>query len=61
MYFTLTAEDGTSAESYEIFGDDTDKKISFTEPEKIKELQGKTVVMTVKMFDADLYAIRFGK
>lgn len=61
MYFTLTAEDGTTAESYEIFGDDTDKKISFTEPEKIKELQGKTVVMTVKMLDADLYAIRFGK
>lgn len=60
LYFEIKSEDGVSARSYEIFGDDTDKRISFLDPELVAELSGKPVTLTVRMRDADLYAIRFG-
>ena len=57
--FKLEAADSAKAESYEIFGDATDKRIPFRSG-RVEELAGKEVVMTVKLRDADLYAIRFG-
>lgn len=60
LYFELKTEDGVSVRSYEIFGDATDKRISFFEPQMVAELSGKPVTLTVRMRDADLYAIRFG-
>lgn len=59
-YFTLTDWKGQSVTSCEVFGDATDKRIPFSK-NAIKNLSGKPVTLTVRMKDADLYAIRFGK
>lgn len=60
LYFALTAEDGTAIHSCEIFGDSTDRRITFDDG-VVAAFSGKPVVLTVKMRDADLYAIRFGE
>ena len=59
-YFTLKYGD-ESYDSYEIFGNSVDKKISFIDPDAVKKLSGKTVTLEIKLLDADLYAIRFGE
>lgn len=58
MYFTLTCE-GKEYHSCETFGDATDRKVLF-DSGTVASLAGKEVTMTVRMRDADLYAIRFG-
>ena len=56
--FKLETTDGAlSTESTEIFGDRVDKPIAFYEPLPI--FAGKEVVLTVKLLDADIYAIKF--
>ena len=57
LYITLTAEDGTVLESCETFGNSTDRRVHFDGD--AAALAGKAVTMTVRMLDADLYAIRF--
>lgn len=58
-YFTLKCGEQTY-KSYEIFGNSVDKKISFIDPEAVKKLKGKPIILEVKLLDADIYAIRFG-
>jgi hypothetical protein len=41
----------------EYFGDATDKPIAFRDPTVL--FSGKEVVLTVKLLDADIYAIKF--
>jgi len=57
LFITLTAEDGTVLESCETFGNSTDRRVHFDGD--AAALAGKAVTMTVRMLDADLYAIRF--
>ena len=57
LYFTLTCE-GESVTSPEIFGDSIDKKIYFPD-DAVKRFSGKEVVLQIKLYDADLYSIRF--
>lgn len=59
-YFTLKSGDEEYT-SCEMFGNSTDKRIRFEDDEAVKKLSGKPVTLTVKMFDADLYSIRFGE
>ena len=59
-YFTLTDWRGQSVTSCEVFGDCTDKRIPF-DKDVVKNLSGKAVTMTVRLKDADIYAIRFGR
>jgi len=59
-YFTLSAE-GEKYTSLEIFGNSCDKRIRFDNDEAVRRLSGKEVTMTVRMYDCDLYSIRFGK
>lgn len=58
MYFTLVSEDNERFESCEIFGDKTDRKVTFGN-DAVKKLSGKPVVMEVRMRDADLYSVKF--
>lgn len=57
-YFTLKSgnEEYTSCE---IFGNSVDKRIRFEDDDAVKKLSGKPVTMTMKMFDCDVYSIRF--
>ena len=57
MYFTLIS-DGVEYPSYEIFGNSTDKKISFVDPDAVAKLSGKPVVLKMSILDADVYAIK---
>lgn len=57
IYFEIKASDGTEIKSCEMFGDDIDKPIGFYED--LSAFSGKEVVMTIRMFDADIYAIKF--
>ena len=57
MYFTLTAEDGSTVTSCEMFGNSTDKKICFGTD--LSAFAGKSVVLSVRMREADLYSIHF--
>lgn len=57
LYITLTADDGREIASCETFGDSIDRKVGFEGD--LSEFSDKPVVMTVKIKDADLYAIRF--
>ena len=56
-YVTLEAEDGTRLESCETFGNSIDRLIHFNGD--LSSLSGKTVTMTVRLLDADLYSFRF--
>ena len=58
LYFKLTATDGATVQSCEIFGDSTDHPIAI-ESGNIADLSGKEVVMEIRLRDADIYAIRF--
>ena len=57
-YFTLKCGKEEYS-SYEIFGNSVDKKISFIDSDAVKKLSGKPVTLEVRMWDADIYAIRF--
>lgn len=57
-YFTLRCGDEEYT-SYEIFGNSVDKRIRFPDEEAVARLSGRPVTLTVRMMDADLYAIRF--
>ena len=59
LYVTLTC-DGKEYHSCETFGDALDRKVAF-EADTVASLAGREVIMTVRMRDADLYAIRFGE
>ncbi len=59
LYFTLTC-DGKEYHSGETFGDTVDRKVVF-DTDVVSSLSGKEITMTVRMRDADLYAIRFGE
>ncbi len=58
LYFTLQDEDGHSIDSYEIFGDSCDLKIHFKNG-NVADFAGKEVTLSIRMRDADIYAIRF--
>jgi hypothetical protein len=57
IYFEIKASDGTEIKSCEMFGDDIDKPIGFFGD--LSAFSDKEVVMTIRMFDADIYAIKF--
>lgn len=57
-FFTLTCGDEEYT-SVEVFGNSTDKRIRFEDDEAVARLSGKLVTLTVRMLDADLYAIKF--
>ncbi len=57
LYVTLTADDGTTAKSCEIFGDSCDRIIDFDCD--LSAFAGKKTVMEIKMRDADVYSVRF--
>ena len=57
MWFKLTDLDGNSITSSETFGDSTDRRVRFDG--EVGSFAGKPVVLSVNMFDADLYAIMF--
>ena len=59
-YFTLKCGE-EFYDSYEIFGNSVDKRIHFLDGEAVKKLSGRTVTLEVRLLDADLYSIRFGK
>ncbi len=59
MHFEIADKEGNLASSCEMFGNSTDKLIGFEKD--LSAFAGKEVVMTVRMCDADLYAIRFLK
>lgn len=58
-YFTLRCgeEEYTSCE---IFGNSTDKRIRFEDDGAIAHLAGKPVTLRMRMYDCDIFAIRFG-
>ena len=58
IYIKLTAEDGSSIESDEIFGDKTDRLVGFKSGSPA-DLAGKPVVMEITMSDADIYSFKF--
>jgi hypothetical protein len=58
LYITLVAEDGTTVESGEIFGNKIDRKVGFPAG-AVAALAGKAVTMEVRMRDADLYSMQF--
>lgn len=60
VYFTLTCE-GESVTSCETFGNDTDKRIRFADDGAVARFAGKPVTLTMRLMDADVYAIRFGE
>jgi hypothetical protein len=57
-YFTLKCGDEEYV-SYETFGNKVDKRIHFLDDKAVKKLSGKPVILEVKMYDADLYSIKF--
>ena len=59
LYFTLTCH-GKEYRSDEVFGNTVDRKVAFAK-DVIASPAGQEVVLTVRMRDADLYAIRFGE
>lgn len=57
-YFTLKSGDEEYT-SVEIFGNSTDKRIRFEDDEAVKRLSGKSIVLEIKMYDCDIYSIKF--
>jgi len=60
MVFTLVCGDERE-KSCVTFGDRTDRKVAFENPEAVKKFAGREVVLEVEMKDSDLYAVRFGE
>lgn len=57
MYVTLTDDDGNSVTSTRIFGNRTDRIIDFEK--SLRHFEGKPVVMTLELCDAEVYSFRF--
>ena len=60
MYFTLIDANGNRYQSEEHFGNSTHRRIKIAD-DAVKRLSGKPVRLEVRLRDADLYSIRFGK
>ena len=58
LYFTLRTEEGRTIESDEIFGDSTDRIVDFKHS-NITDFVGRSVVMEIRMKDADIYSFCF--
>ena len=58
LQFTIKTEDGVSTKSGEIFGDSTDRIVDFDEYD-VSDLRGKSIVMEIRMRDADIYSFYF--
>ena len=57
MRFKLRDTDGNVISSCETFGDSTDRRVRFGGD--VGAFAGRPVVLSVNMFDADLYSIMF--
>lgn len=57
-YFTLKSGDEEYT-SVEVFGNSINKRIRFDDDEAVKRLSGKSVTLEIKMFDCDIYSIKF--
>ena len=57
-YFTLKSGD-ECYRSVEVFGNSTHKRIRFENDTAVASLKGKPVTLTVELYDADLYSIKF--
>ena len=60
MILTLIDSDGNRYESEEYFGNSTHRRIKIAD-DAVKRLSGKPVRLEVRLRDADLYSIQFGK
>jgi len=56
--FTIIC-DGEEYESYETFGNSSDKRVHFLSESAVKKCKGKPVKLRIDIFDADLYSIAF--
>ena len=56
--FTIIC-DGKEYESYETFGNSSDKRVHFLSESAIRKCKGKPVRLRIDIFDADLYSIAF--
>ena len=60
MFVTLKAERGDAIRSVELFGDETDRTVDWTEGAKsLSEYNDRIVTLEFEMFDADVYAFKF--
>ena len=57
-YFTLKCGN-EEVTSLEMFGNATNKRIRFEDDETVKRFSGKPVTLEIKMFDCDIYSIKF--
>ncbi|MBO7404832.1 MAG: hypothetical protein J6V24_07700, partial [Clostridia bacterium] len=57
LRFKLKDPDGGVITSTETFGDSTDRRVRFDGD--VAQFAGRPVILSVNMFDADLYAIQF--
>ena len=57
VHITLMTRDGRTARSCELFGDSTDRIVTFDQP--LDSFSGKPVVMLIELQDADVYAFEF--
>ena len=57
-YFTLKSE-SEEYTSVEVFGNSTNKRVRFENDEAVKALSGKPVTLEIKLFDCDIYSIKF--
>ncbi len=57
-YFTLKSGDEEYT-SVEMFGNSSDKRIRFDDDEAVKKLCGKPVTLKIRMYDCDIYSIKF--
>ncbi|MBQ0031203.1 MAG: hypothetical protein KBT68_00210 [bacterium] len=60
MFVTLKAEGGDAIRSVELFGDETDRVIDWTEDAKgLSGYNDRIVTLEFELFDADVYAFKF--
>ena len=57
IYFELSDKKGNVITSCEMFGNSTEKLVGFDK--ELSDFEGKEVVLSVRMMDADLYSIQF--
>ena len=57
-YFTLQCGD-EECTSCEIFGNSVKKRIRFEDEEAVKRFSGKDVTLCIKMYDCDIYSLKF--
>lgn len=57
-YFTLKCGDEEYT-SYEVFGNSVNKRIHFVDADAVEKLCGKPVTLEIRMYDCDIYSIKF--